>query len=92
MTNSKEKPEEREAWKLLSEAGLVDIGPDEFPERIKEAKNIVSKRLHELLERTSNTGECQSTAYSLGTLRRLETTLAETPPPSEPAQPDKPEK
>lgn len=90
MSNAKKNPEEREAWKLLSEAGLVDIGPDEFPERIKEAKNIVSRRLNELLERTSSAGECQTTAHSLGTLRRLETTLAETPPSSE-LEPDKSE-
>ena len=89
MSRAKQNSEERETWKLLSEAGLVDIGPDEFPERIKEAKNIVSRRLNELLERISNTRECQSTAHSLGTLRRLETTLADATPSSGTEQPAK---
>ena len=78
MSPIEDDSRKREAWKLLSEAGLVDIRPNEFGERIKEAKRIVSKRLNELLERTANTGECQSTAYSLGTLRRLETTRQQT--------------
>jgi hypothetical protein len=62
-------------WKLLSRAGLVDITLDEFPERIKEAKLVVMGRLSELLELTTDVQERQSAAYSLATLKKLETTL-----------------
>ncbi len=70
-----EESEKEQVWKLLSEAGLVDITLDEFPERIKEAKHVVMGRLSELLELTTDTQERQSTAYSLATLKKLETTL-----------------
>jgi hypothetical protein len=92
VSHSEDDSKKQEAWKLLSEAGLVDIGPDEFADRIKEAKNIVLRRLNELLELTSNIGECQSTAYSLGTLRRLETTIGGTHPSTRPLQSDEPDK
>jgi hypothetical protein len=67
--------EKERVWKLLSEAGLIDITPDEFPERVKEAKDLVMGRLGELLERTTDIRERESAAYSLATLKRLETTL-----------------
>ncbi len=70
-----EKSEKERVWKLLSRAGLVDITLDEFPERIKEAKLVVMGRLSELLELTTDVQERQSAAYSLATLKRLETTL-----------------
>jgi len=73
-----EKPEKERVWKLLSEAGLVDITLDEFPERIKEAKHVVMGRLSELLELTTDVQERQSAAYSLATLKKLETTLRRT--------------
>ncbi|PYX62723.1 MAG: hypothetical protein DMG71_05020 [Acidobacteria bacterium] len=61
---------------MLSEAGLIDITLDDFPERIKAAKNVVIGRLRELLELTTTIQEeRQSVAYSLGTLKKLETTL-----------------
>ena len=62
-------------WSLLSEAGLVDIPTDEFSERVKEAKNAVMDRLGELLESTTDIEERDSTAYSLATLKKLETAL-----------------
>ena len=66
-----EKSERERMWKLLSEAGLVDITLDEFPERIKAAKNVVIGRLRELLELTTTIQEeRQSVAYSLGTLKK----------------------
>jgi len=49
--------------------------PDEFPERIKEVKSIVTGRLSELLEMKSGVQERESAAYSLGRLKDLETTL-----------------
>jgi hypothetical protein len=70
-----EESEKERVWKLLSEAGLVDITLDEFPERIKEAKHVVMGRLSELLELTTDIQERQSAAYSLATLKKLETAL-----------------
>lgn len=67
--------EKARVWKLLSEAGLIDITFDQFPERVKEAKDLVMGRLGELLERTTDIGERESAAYSLATLKRLEITL-----------------
>lgn len=78
MSGPHEKPEKERVWKLLSEAGLVDITLDEFPERIKEAKHVVMGRLSELLELTTDVQERQSAAYSLATLKKLETTLRRT--------------
>ncbi|HKW25754.1 MAG TPA: hypothetical protein VJN48_08220 [Terriglobales bacterium] len=75
MSDAQRESEKQQVWKLLSEAGLVDIGPDEFPKRIKEAKDVVLKRLTELLEATPPLDECQSAAYSLGALTQLETKL-----------------
>lgn len=49
--------------------------PDDFPERIKEVKRIVTGRLEELLEVSSGAAECESVAYSLGRLKDLETSL-----------------
>lgn len=70
-----EESEKERIWKLLSEAGLVDITLDDFPERIREAKHLVMGRLGELLELTTDIQERQSVAYSLATLKKLETTL-----------------
>jgi hypothetical protein len=62
-------------WSLLSNAGLIDIPAEQFPERIKEAKNAVMERLSELLEKTIDMQERDSAAYSLATLKKLESTL-----------------
>ena len=75
MNRTYQEFEKERVWKLLSEAGLIDITPDEFPERVKEAKDLVMGRLGELLERTTDIRERESAAYSLATLKRLETTL-----------------
>jgi hypothetical protein len=73
-----EESERERVWKLLLEAGFTDIALDEFPERIKEAKQIVMGRLSELLELTTDIQERQSAAYSLATLKKLETTVWRT--------------
>jgi hypothetical protein len=65
----------QQVWSLLSEVGLVDIPTDEFSERVKEAKKAVMDRLGELLESTTNIEERDSAAYSLATLKKLETAL-----------------
>ena len=70
-----EESDKERVWKLLSRAGLVDIPLDEFPERVKEAKLVVMGRLSELLELTTDVQERQSAAYSLATLKKLETSL-----------------
>jgi hypothetical protein len=49
--------------------------PDEFPERIREIKSVVTGRLGELLEMNAGVQERESAAYSLGRLKDLETTL-----------------
>jgi hypothetical protein len=61
---------------VLSEAGLIDIPPDEFAERIKDAKHAVMERLSELLELTTDIQERESAAYSLATLKKLERTVS----------------
>jgi DNA-binding ferritin-like protein len=71
-----EESEKERVWRVLSEAGLIDIHPDEFAERIKEAKHVVMGRLSELLEATTNIQECESAAYSLATLKKLEGTVS----------------
>jgi hypothetical protein len=49
--------------------------PDEFPERIKEVKRVVTGRLSELLEMKGGAQERESAAYSLGRLKDLEMAL-----------------
>jgi hypothetical protein len=68
--------EKQRVWRVLSEAGLIDIPPDEFAERIKEAKHVVMGRLSELLEATTDIQERESAAYSLATLKKLERTVS----------------
>jgi len=71
---------ERLVWESLSSAGLMEIGPHEFVDRIRDIKNLVISRLNELLEQKSALKDRESAAYSLGTLKKLETTLKEHPP------------
>ena len=78
MSREDEESQKEQVWKLLSEAGLIDISPDDFPERIKEAKNVLMGRLSELLEVSTDIQERESAAYSLATLKRLETTFWRT--------------
>ena len=87
MSRSPEETEELQPWRVLSEAGLVEIRPDEFADRIRDVKNIVILRLRELLDIDTGMKERESAAYSLGTLKGLELKVlanAATPPdPSE---------
>ena len=76
MNRPHEESERERVWRVLSEAGLIDIPPDEFAERIKEAKRVVMGRLSELLEATTDIQECESAAYSLATLKKLEGTVS----------------
>jgi DNA-binding ferritin-like protein len=76
VTRSDEESEKERVWRVLSEAGLIDIPPDEFAERIKEAKHVVMGRLSELLEQTTDIQEREAAAYSLATLKELERTVS----------------
>ena len=76
MTRPDEESEKERVWRMLSEAGLIDIPPDEFAERIKEAKQVVMGRLSELLEQTTDIQEREAAAYSLATLKQLERTVS----------------
>lgn len=61
--------------KSLAEAHLVEIAPDEFPDRIREVKQVAIGHLGELLKNDTGAVEHRSVAHSLGTLHRLEATL-----------------
>lgn len=76
MTRPDEESEKERVWRVLSEAGLIDIPPDKFAERIKEAKHVVMGRLSELLEQTTDIQEREAAAYSLATLKELERTVS----------------
>ena len=60
MGPSNEKSEKERVWKSLLEVGLIDILPDDFPDRIKEAKAVVMGRLGELLQTKVNIQERES--------------------------------
>lgn len=75
MVRSEEQSEKERIWKMLSEAGFIDIAPDQVRDRIKEAKDVVMSRLSELLNVRNELHERESAAYSLATLRKLEKTL-----------------
>lgn len=72
MTRSDPKTDDQQVWRVLSEAGLTEIQLDEFAERIRDVKRLVTGRLHELLDFGGGAKERESAAYSLGTLKGLE--------------------
>ena len=87
VSRSDEETEEQQVWKALSEAGLVEIRLEEFAERIKDVKRIVTVRLRELLDFNTGIKERESAAYSLGTLKGLELkVLANAPKPPDPSE------
>ena len=87
MSASDEETEQQKLWRALSEAGLVEIRLDEFAERIKDVKRIVTVRLRELLDFNTGIKERESAAYSLGTLKGLELkVLANAPKPPDPSE------
>jgi hypothetical protein len=87
VSPSDDETEEQKVWRVLSEAGLVEIGLDEFAERIGDVKRIVIVRLRELLDFNTGIKERDSAAYSLGTLTGLELkVLANAPKPPDPSE------
>jgi hypothetical protein len=75
VVRSEEQSEKERVWKMLSEAGFIDIAPDKVQDRIRDAKDVVMGRLSELLTVRNEFHERESAAYSLATLRKLEKTL-----------------
>jgi hypothetical protein len=87
VSRSDEKTEGQQVWRVLSEAGLLEIRLDEFAERIRDVKRIVTARLRELLDFNTSIQERESVAYSLGTLVGLESkVLANAPKPPDPSE------
>jgi hypothetical protein len=87
VSRSDEETDELQVWRVLSEAGLVEIPLDEFAERIRDVKRIVTGRLFDLLNFNTGVQERESAAYSLGTLKRLELkVLANAPKPPDPSE------
>ena len=87
MSRSDEETEKLQVWRVLSEAGLVEIRLDEFAERIRDVKRIVTGRLFDLLNFNTGVQERESAAYSLGTLKGLELkVLANGPKPPDPSE------
>lgn len=70
-----EESEQDRLRSSLSQAGFLDIAPDEFADRIKQAKQVVIGRLSELLQVKTDLRERESAACSLATLKKLETTV-----------------
>ena len=85
MNRPDKETAEQETWRVLSEAGLVEIRLDEFAERIRDVKRIVTVRLRELLDLNGGTKERESAAYSLGTLKELELKV-NAPTPVDPSE------
>ena len=75
MTTPDDQTGKQARWKSLADAGLVEIRLDEFPKRIRDVKQTVMVRLSELLEEETDWRERESAAYSLGTLKKLESKL-----------------
>jgi hypothetical protein len=75
VTQSGDQKEQAQVFRTLSEAGLVEIGVEEFPERLADVKRLVMTHLRELLDLDRTDKERESAAYSLGTLKGLELKL-----------------
>jgi hypothetical protein len=87
MTLSDEETGDQQAWRTLSEAGLVEIRLEEFAEKIRDVKRLVTVRLRELLDLDTSIQERESAAYALGTLKGLELKVqASVPEPPDPSE------
>lgn len=88
MTRADDEIEAGQAFKTLSDAGLIEIQFDEFVEKIRDVKRLVTLRLRELLDLDAGAKERDSAAHSLGTLKSLELKVLKTAPNSdEPSEP-----
>ena len=87
MSQSDDETEEQQVWRVLSEAGLVEIRLDQFAQRIGDVKRIVMLRLRELLDFNTGIQERESAAHSLGALKGLELkVVANAPHPPDPSE------
>ena len=87
MNDNEDEPDELQVWSVLREAGLVEIRLDEFAQRIRDVKHMVTGRLFDLLNINTGVQERESAAYSLGTLKGLELkVLANAPKPPDPSE------
>jgi hypothetical protein len=87
VSRSDDEPDELQVWRVLSEAGLVEIRLDDFAERIRDVQRIVRGRLRDLLDFNTGVQERESAAYSLGTLKGLELKVrANAPKPPGPTK------
>lgn len=77
MNRPEKKSDEQGVWSSLLEAGFLDIPPDQFVDRIKEAKHVVIGRLSELLQVKTDIRERESAACSLATLKKMETIVGQ---------------
>lgn len=75
---SSEEKNIQKARKSLTDAGLVEIPLDQFPDRIKHVCHVAMGRLGELLERKNSVEEREGVARSVGTLKRLESRVEAT--------------
>lgn len=76
MTQADDKPGKQMLWQSLTDARLVEIAVEEFPDRIRAVKQAVIMRLSQLMREHTDWRERESAAYSLGTLKKLESKLA----------------
>ena len=85
--SDEEAKDQQQVWRVLSQAGLVEIRLEEFAERIRDVERVVITRLRELLDFDTSIQERESAAYSLGTLKGLELkVLANAPKPPDPSK------
>jgi hypothetical protein len=82
MNSQNEQAQNQRVWQSLTEAGLVEIKLNEFPDKLKKVKDVAIGWLGELLEQQTAIREQESVAHSLGTLKMLETTLGTDTPPT----------
>lgn len=75
VSRADKESEHERLWSLLLEARFLDFPPDEFADRIKDAKHFVIERLSQLLQVTTDIRERESVACSLATLKKLETVV-----------------
>jgi hypothetical protein len=59
-------------WNVLSQAGLIEIDPEDLASRIKTTRHLVVRRMQELLAERNERVERESAASALGILAELE--------------------
>jgi hypothetical protein len=78
------RSDQRRRRNALADAGLLDISPHDFHEKVVEAKRFVIDRLSELVKGEDHPEERYSLAYSLGALKNVEENLQPEMPSRKP--------